>query len=80
MDTAAPQPGALSSRGILAAASWMTGAHAVAQVAAYGSLIVLAHLLPPGSFGIVAAGTAVVWIAVVFIDSGRTGASSSRAD
>lgn len=73
MDRAAPQPGALSARGILAAASWMTGAHAVAQVAAYGSLIVLAHLLPPGTFGIVAAGTAVVWIAVVFIDSGAHG-------
>ena len=73
MDVTAPRPGALSERGILAASSWMTGAHVAAQAVAYGSLIILAHLLPPGSFGIVAAGTAVVWIAVVVMDSGAHG-------
>ena len=51
----------------------MTGAHVAAQVAAYGSLVILAHLVPPHSFGIVAAGTSVVWIAVVVMDSGAHG-------
>ena len=64
---------ALSARGLISAASWMSGAHLVAQAFAYTSIIVLANLVPPGSFGTVAAGTAVVWIAVVLLDAGTHG-------
>jgi O-antigen/teichoic acid export membrane protein len=51
----------------------MSGAHLVAQAFAYGSLIVLARLLPPASFGTVAVGTAIVWVVVVLMDAGTHG-------
>jgi O-antigen/teichoic acid export membrane protein len=70
---AAGERTALRARGLISAASWMSGAHLVAQVFAYGSLIVLARLLPPSSFGIVATGTAIVWVATVLMDSGTRG-------
>jgi O-antigen/teichoic acid export membrane protein len=63
----------LSAESLVSAASWMSGAHLIAQAFAYGSLIVLARLLPPDSFGTVAAGTAIVWVAVMLMDSGTHG-------
>jgi O-antigen/teichoic acid export membrane protein len=51
----------------------MTGANIVAQGFAYASLLVLARILPPDSFGIVATGTAIVWVACVLMGSGTQG-------
>lgn len=51
---------ALSNRGLITSAWWMTGSHLVAQTFAYGSLILLARWLPPASFGTVAVGMAIV--------------------
>lgn len=64
----------LSRRGLLASAWWMTGSHLVAQSFAYASLILLARWLPPASFGTVAVGTAVVYVAVLVVDRGTLGA------
>ena len=66
------RPG-LDARSLIRSASWMSGAHALAQLLAYASLLVLARLLPPGSFGVVAAGTAVLYIAVELMDAGTQG-------
>ncbi|MFF5970680.1 oligosaccharide flippase family protein [Streptomyces sp. NPDC012769] len=63
----------LTGRGLIASASWMTGSHLVAQAFAYGSLIFLARRLPPASFGTVAVGTAVVYIATLVVDRGTYG-------
>jgi O-antigen/teichoic acid export membrane protein len=51
----------------------MSGANLVAQAFAYASLIVLARILPPDSFGTVATGTAIVWVACVLMGSGVQG-------
>jgi O-antigen/teichoic acid export membrane protein len=67
---AAPQP---RGGGLIAAASWMGVGHLLAQAAAYGSLIVLARMLPPASFGTVAVGTAVVHLVALLVDRGTYG-------
>ncbi|HKH50277.1 MAG TPA: oligosaccharide flippase family protein [Mycobacterium sp.] len=51
----------------------MAASHVVAQGFAYGSLILLARWLPPASFGTIAVGTAIVYIAVLLIDRGTWG-------
>jgi O-antigen/teichoic acid export membrane protein len=51
----------------------MSAAHIVAQAFAYASLIVLASILPPGSVGTVASGTAIVWIAAMVMEAGTHG-------
>ena len=51
----------------------MTGANIVAQGFAYASLLVLARILSPESFGTVATGTAIVWVACVLMGSGTQG-------
>ncbi|MCW2548959.1 MAG: polysaccharide biosynthesis protein, partial [Mycobacterium sp.] len=58
---------------LLRSASWMTGAQAAAQLSAYASLLILAHLIPPEAFGAVATGTAILYIGVVLMDSGARG-------
>ena len=63
----------LSSRALISAAAWMSGSHVAAQLFAYGALIALARMLPPESFGTVAAGTAIVWTGIVFMDAGTHG-------
>lgn len=68
-----PPAHAVSGRGLLSSAWWMTGSHIVAQGFAYGSLILLARWLPPASFGTVAVGTAVMYVAVLFVDRGTWG-------
>jgi O-antigen/teichoic acid export membrane protein len=68
------RPRDLTGRGLIASASWMTGSHLVAQAFAYGSLIFLARRLPPASFGTVAVGTAVVYIATLLVERGTYGA------
>lgn len=74
------RPRALDARSLIRSASWMSGAHAAAQLTAYGSLLVLARLLPPGSFGVVAAGTAVLYIAVQLMDAGTLGSIVVRRE
>jgi O-antigen/teichoic acid export membrane protein len=59
--------------GLIRSAAWMSGAHIAGQAAAYGSLLVLARLIPPSSFGAVAAGTAILYIAVRIMDAGTQG-------
>lgn len=68
-----PRPRELTGRSLIASASWMTGSHLVAQAFAYGSLIFLARRLPPASFGTVAVGTAVVYIATLLVERGTYG-------
>jgi O-antigen/teichoic acid export membrane protein len=51
----------------------MSGAQAAGQLSAYGSLLILAHLIPPATFGTVATGTAILYIGVVLMDSGTRG-------
>lgn len=63
----------LNSRALISAAAWMSGSHVAAQLFAYGALIALARMLPPESFGTVAAGTAIVWTGVVFMGAGTHG-------
>lgn len=58
---------------VLRSASWMVGSHLLAQAFAYGSLIVLARWLDPTSFGTLAIGTAVVYVAVLLVDQGALG-------
>ncbi|MET9519196.1 oligosaccharide flippase family protein [Streptomyces sp. NPDC002994] len=67
------RPGKPTGRSLIASASWMTGSHLVAQAFAYGSLIFLARRLPPASFGTVAVGTAVVYIATLLVERGTYG-------
>jgi O-antigen/teichoic acid export membrane protein len=64
---------ALTGRGLLRSAGWVTGSHLLAQIFAYGSLILLARWLTPTSFGTVAIGTAIVYVAVLFVDHGTLG-------
>ena len=77
---ATPSETALSRRGLLHSAGWMTGSHLLAQTFAYGSLILLARWLTPASFGTVAVGTAVVYVAVLFVDQGTLGAIIVRQE
>jgi O-antigen/teichoic acid export membrane protein len=72
-DVLPDQHAALSWRSLVSAASWMSGAHIVAQAFAYGSLIVLASILPPGSVGTIASGTAIVWMAAMLMEAGTHG-------
>jgi len=59
--------------GVLRSAGWMVGSHLLAQAFAYGSLILLARWLAPASFGTLAVGTAIVYVAVLFVDQGALG-------
>jgi O-antigen/teichoic acid export membrane protein len=70
---ATPAESALSGRGLVHAAGWMTGSHLLAQGFAYGSLILLARWLTPTSFGTIAVGTGIVYVAVLFVDQGIIG-------
>lgn len=63
----------LSGRGLIRSAGWMTGSHLLAQCFAYGSLILLARWLAPASFGTIAVGTAVLYVAVLFVEQGTLG-------
>ena len=65
----ADSPEAIRERGALGAALLMVRA-AAAQVVAFGGILVLAHLLPPNAFGIVAFGTTIITIGNFFADGG----------
>jgi teichuronic acid exporter len=71
---ATPSAQALTGRSLITSASWVTGSHLVAQTFAYSSLMLLARWLSPASFGTVSVGTAIVWLAVLFVDQGVWGA------
>lgn len=77
--TSAPEA-ALSGRGLVHAAGWMTGSHLLAQGFAYGSLILLARWLDPASFGTIAIGTGIVYVAVLFVDQGTMGGLIVRSE
>src|ERR1700752_257184 len=63
-----------SGESLITSASWMTGGNLLSQVFAYGSAVLLAPWLSPSNFGTVAVGTAIVYIAVLFVDQGVWGA------
>jgi teichuronic acid exporter len=65
--------GSFEAKSLLRSASWMSGAQGAAQLSAYASLLILAHLIPPEAFGAVATGTAILYIGVVLMDSGARG-------
>lgn len=67
------QDATAGGRDLLRSAGWMTGSHLLAQAFAYGSLILLARWLTPTSFGTIAVGTALVYVAVLFVDHGTLG-------
>ncbi|MGZ4202746.1 MAG: oligosaccharide flippase family protein [Thermoleophilaceae bacterium] len=73
MSSSAPARRALDARSLIRSASWMSGAHVAAQLCAYGSLLILAHFVPPKTFGTVAVGTAILNVGIVFMDFGTRG-------
>lgn len=60
----------LGGRSLISSAWWMTGSHLLAHSFAYGSLILVAQWLPLSSFGTVAAGTGIVYVAALIVDRG----------
>lgn len=72
----AESPATIRERGAIGAAL-LTVRAAAAQVVAFLGTLVLAHLLPPSAFGVVAFGTTVVTIGNFFADGGL-GASLIR--
>jgi teichuronic acid exporter len=71
---AAPSAHALTGRGLIHSAWWVTGSNLVGQGFAYGSLILLARWLSPASFGTVSVGMAIIGFATLFVDQGTWGA------
>ena len=51
----------------------MGAGHIASQLAVFGSIIVLAALVPPSSFGTVAAATVMVNVAILLMDAGTRG-------
>lgn len=70
----APSAEALTGRGLITSASWVTGTNLVAQAFVFGSLVLLARWLSPLSFGTVSVGLAIVSVGVLFVDQGIWGA------
>jgi O-antigen/teichoic acid export membrane protein len=69
---AGASPDAVNGR-LLSSAGWMAASHLTAQAFAYGSLLFLARMLSPASFGIVVIGTTVVYAAALLVDHGSHG-------
>lgn len=63
-----------TGQSVLSSAWWMTGSNVVAQVFAYGSLLLLARWLSPASFGTVSVGAAFVTFGALLVDRGTWGA------
>lgn len=80
MSPTTPSDGPLDTRSLARSAGWVTGSHLLAQGIAYASLILLARWLSPTSFGTLAVGTAVVYVAVLFVDQGTLGSIIVRRD
>jgi O-antigen/teichoic acid export membrane protein len=55
------------------AVSWMGGGHLAAQLSVFGSIILLAALVPPSAFGTVAAASVMVNVAILLMDAGTRG-------
>ena len=55
------------------AVSWMGAGHVVSQILWFGSLLILATLVPPSSFGTFTAGWVIVAVALLFMESGTRG-------
>lgn len=69
-----PLPERVDTGSIARAVSWMAVGHVVSQVAWFGSLIVLATLVPPRSFGTFTASIVVIGVAMLLIEAGTRGA------
>jgi O-antigen/teichoic acid export membrane protein len=70
----------LSGRSIARAASWSWSGNVVSQIAWFGSLIILAALLPPRDFGAVAIGVVIAQAAMLVQDAGSRGAIVVASD
>ncbi len=55
------------------ATAWMAVGHVVSQVAWFGSLIVLATLVPPRSFGTFTASIVIIGVAMLLMEAGTRG-------
>lgn len=54
--------------------SWVGAGHVISQLSWFGSLILVAALVPPGSFGSMAAAMVIVQVAWLLVGSGTRGA------
>src|SRR6478672_7822201 len=64
----------VSGGAVARAVSWAWIGHVISQAAWFASLLILAALVPPKSFGLVSAGMVIVNIAVLIVGSGTRGA------
>jgi teichuronic acid exporter len=81
--TESPEVGAAiapTGREIARQAKWLAVGQVVADTAFYGTVVVLAALVPPAAFGTVAAGMAIVRIAAIIMESGTGGAIIAARD
>lgn len=63
----------INRRSVATALSWAGIGHLISQATWFASLLVLAALVPPRSFGVVSAGMVIVSIAVLLVGSGTRG-------
>src|SRR4029077_17252119 len=63
----------ISARSVTRAASWAWLGQLISQASSFISLLVLAALVPPKSFGLVSAGMVIVSIALLLVGSGPRG-------
>lgn len=73
-DPAWQKPPDVSAKSVGRAISWAGVGHLVAKVSWFGSLLVLAALLPPAAFGLVSAATVVIHTASLLVGTGTKGA------
>ena len=69
-----PPPDALTARSVGRAAAWAGAGQAVTQATWFGSLLLLAGLVPPSAFGTVSAVMVVVNVATLLLGSAVRGA------
>ena len=63
----------ISARSVTRAASWAWLGQLISQASGFISLLILAALVPPKSFGLVSAGMVIVSIALLLVGSGTRG-------
>ena len=67
-----------TARAVVHALSWIGAGHIVGQAFWFGSLIVLATMVPPRGFGTVTVGLLMVTAAMRLMEAGTRGSTSSR--
>jgi O-antigen/teichoic acid export membrane protein len=70
----------ISTGSVMRAVSWLTVGHVLSQAVWFGSLIVLATLLPPSSFGTFTAGIVIVGVALLLMEGGVSGSLIAARD